>query len=170
MLEPAAVLDRMFVYGTLRRGERAWCQIEPYAVGWEPARCRGTMVAFAAGYPGLLLEGETPIAGELVTLRDVPAALAWLDEYEGDEFTRREIEVTAAAGPTHAWVYAVDRAVMATGTPVPGGDWVAYRLGQHRSAADEIANEGQGEGGQREGECAEADFAGTTTRTVAHGP
>ncbi|KAB2899173.1 MAG: gamma-glutamylcyclotransferase [Kofleriaceae bacterium] len=124
------MLDRMFVYGTLRRGERAWCQLEPYATAFEPARCRGTMVAFAAGYPGLLLEGDTPIAGELVTLRDVPAALAWLDDYEGDEFTRREIAVDTAAGPARAWVYAVDdRAIIATGAPVPGGDWVAYRLG-----------------------------------------
>ena len=65
----------MFVYGTLRRGERAWCQIEPYATAMEPARCRGTMVAFAAGYPGLALDGATTITGELITLANVPAAL-----------------------------------------------------------------------------------------------
>jgi gamma-glutamylcyclotransferase (GGCT)/AIG2-like uncharacterized protein YtfP len=133
VLEPAAVLDRMFVYGTLRRGERAWCQVEPYATATETARCRGTMVAFAAGYPGLQLEGATAITGELITLVNVPAALAWLDEYEGDEFTRREIEVETAAGPVRAWVYAIeDRAVIAAGTPVPGGDWVAYRLSSVR--------------------------------------
>ena len=119
----------MFVYGTLRRGERAWCQIEPYAAASETARCRGTMVAFAAGYPGLALEGDTVITGELVMLRDIAAALAWLDDYEGDEFARREIDVETAAGPVRAWVYAIeDRAIMAAGTPVPGGDWVAYRL------------------------------------------
>lgn len=129
MLERRAVLDRMFVYGTLRRGERAWCQIERYASASEPARCRGTMVAFAAGYPGLQLEGATEITGELITLRNVGAALAWLDEYEGDEFTRREIEVETAARAVRAWVYAIeDRAIIASGTPVPGGDWVAYRL------------------------------------------
>lgn len=119
----------MFVYGTLRRGERAWCQIEPYAAASEPARCRGTMVAFDRGYPGLRLAGEVVITGELITLTDVAAALAWLDDYEGDEFTRREIDVETAAGPVRAWVYAVEApAVMAAGTPVPGGDWVAYRL------------------------------------------
>lgn len=129
MLEPAPVLDRMFVYGTLRRGERAWCQIEPYAAASEAARCRGSMVAFASGYPGLTLEGDAVVTGELITLRDVPLALAWLDDYEGDEFTRREIDVETDAGPVRAWVYAIeDRAVMARGTPVPGGDWVAYRL------------------------------------------
>ena len=130
MLEPAPVLARMFVYGTLRRGERAWCQIEPYAAASELARCRGTMVAFAAGYPGLQLEGDAVIIGELITMHDVPAALAWLDEYEGDEFTRREIDVETDAGPVRAWVYAIeDRAIVAAGTLVPGGDWVAYRLG-----------------------------------------
>ncbi len=135
MLEPAAVvdrlLDRMFVYGTLRRGERAWCQIEPYAAASESARCRGTMVAFDRGYPGLQLTGDAVITGELVTLTRVAAALAWLDDYEGDEFTRREVDVETAAGPVRAWVYAVEApAVIAAGTPVPGGDWVAYRLGQ----------------------------------------
>ena len=123
----------MFVYGTLRRGERAWCQIEPYAAGSEMARCRGTMVAFASGYPGLALDGDSVIIGELITLRDLETALAALDDYEGDEFTRRAIEVETAAGPVRAWVYAVeDHAIMERGTPVPGGDWVAYRLGSAR--------------------------------------
>jgi gamma-glutamylcyclotransferase (GGCT)/AIG2-like uncharacterized protein YtfP len=123
------LLDRMFVYGTLRRGERAWCQIEPYAAASEPARCRGAMVAFDRGYPGLQLTATAEVVGELITLRDVAAALAWLDEYEGDEFTRRAIDVETATGPVRAWVYAVeDPAVIAAGTPVPGGDWVAYRL------------------------------------------
>jgi gamma-glutamylcyclotransferase (GGCT)/AIG2-like uncharacterized protein YtfP len=125
-----AVLDRLFVYGTLRRGERAWCQIEPYAAASELARCRGTMVAFERGYPGLALAGDTVITGELVTLCELDAALAALDAYEGDEFTRRAIDVETAAGPVRAWVYAVeDHAVMASGTPVPGGDWVVFRLG-----------------------------------------
>jgi gamma-glutamylcyclotransferase (GGCT)/AIG2-like uncharacterized protein YtfP len=123
----------MFVYGTLRRGERAWCQIEPYAASSEIARCRGRMVAFASGYPGLALDGDTVITGELVTLRDIETALAALDDYEGDEFTRRAIEVDTAAGAVRAWVYAVeDHAVMARGAPVLGGDWVAYRLGSAR--------------------------------------
>ncbi len=130
MLETAAVLDRLFVYGTLRRGERAWCQIEPFAAASEEARCRGTMVAFERGYPGLMLEGDTVITGELITLAEVEAALAALDDYEGAEFGRVEIEVDTAAGVMRAWVYAIeDRAVMAAGTPVPGGDWVAHRLG-----------------------------------------
>jgi gamma-glutamylcyclotransferase (GGCT)/AIG2-like uncharacterized protein YtfP len=130
VLPSVAVLDRLFVYGTLRRGERAWCQIEPYAATSEMARCRGTMVAFDRGYPGLALDGDTVIIGELVTLRDRETALAVLDDYEGDEFTRRAIDVETAAGPERAWVYAVeDHAIMARGTPVPGGDWVDFRLG-----------------------------------------
>ena len=94
-----------------------------------PERPVQLMVAFPAGYPGLQLEGATEIRGELVTLKNVAAALAWLDEYEGDEFTRRELEVETAAGLVRAWVYAIeDRAVIASAIPVPGGDWVAYRL------------------------------------------
>ncbi len=119
----------MFVYGTLRRGQRAWWRIEPHVCSAEPAHRRGTMYAFDAGYPGIVLTGDTLIAGELLQLVSPQAVLIELDAYEGDEFVRVMAEVETSSGLVPAWVYVVADASLATGTRIPGGDWCAHVSG-----------------------------------------
>ena len=120
-------MDRLFVYGTLRPGQRAWHLLAPHARADAPAWCAGTMVAFDAGYPGVVLPGTTRIVGELVELVDPAAAFAVLDAYEGEEFTRVRATVDRAEGRCEAWIYVLsDAALVQHGTPVEGGDWARH--------------------------------------------
>ena len=117
---------RLFVYGTLRRGEgnraarRLWAAAE--LVG--NAVARGRLYHLGA-YPAMT---EAQAAGELVRgevaqLRDV-SVLAELDAYEGPEYRRAVLEVVLETGEAvKAWAYLftgqVDEAVR-----IHDGQWV----------------------------------------------
>ncbi len=132
---PPAALDRLFVYGTLRSGHSSRRMLDDFVRTCQPARCRGTLYAFASGYPGLVLDGDTVIVGELVELDDVEKALRLLDAYEGDEFSRIQCDVEGAGGIERAWAYVLaDPASASEATLIPGGDWAAV-------SAAEVADE-----------------------------
>jgi gamma-glutamylcyclotransferase (GGCT)/AIG2-like uncharacterized protein YtfP len=88
---------RLFVYGTLRRGQSA-------AHLLQTARFLSTATIRAQraqnGIYSGLVPGDDAIEGELY---EIPAALfPVLDEYEGDAFVRREVDTSQDA---KAWVY-----------------------------------------------------------------
>lgn len=121
------VVDRLFVYGTLRSGQAARSLMEEHIAASRPARTTGRLVAFP-DYPGLVDEGDAPVHGEVVTLRDLPAAFALLDAYEGGEYVRILKKVILDDGEeTWAWCYVLaDPRLAEDGEPVPGGDWAAW--------------------------------------------
>lgn len=126
------VVDRVFVYGTLRAGEPARSLIANHEIGAEDAWTRGRIYAFPDGYPGLVETSDDPsavVTGEIVHLRDLPAALALLDAYEGSDFLRVVRSAEAASGKTEwAWLYVLaDPSLAARARPIPDGDWVKFR-------------------------------------------
>lgn len=124
---PAGLVDRLFVYGSLRVGQSARHLVEPYLREWNPATVRGSMFAFASGYPGVVLEPRGGIVmGELLRLRSLSTSLPLLDDYEGEGYSRVLTQVEHVGGPSWAWIYVLsDPRVAALGTPVPTGEWVA---------------------------------------------
>jgi gamma-glutamylcyclotransferase (GGCT)/AIG2-like uncharacterized protein YtfP len=126
-----AVIDRLFVYGTLRSGQAARSLIANYVVGAERGRVDGCIYALPDGYPGFLPGSSGTVVGEVVTLRELPAAFALLDAYEGDEFTRTLLQVAQSDGePVWAWCYVLSQVVLAEGADlVEGGDWAEYLRG-----------------------------------------
>lgn len=129
--EPA----RLFVYGTLMRGERlapSLAALNPRDI--EPATTTGTL--FDLGdYPGLVLAGEDLVRGELVTLPDPEAAFAVLDEIEGfggddapdNLYERRTVTVVTSGGLSiKCWTY-VYAAEMVAAVRIASGDWRAPR-------------------------------------------
>jgi gamma-glutamylcyclotransferase (GGCT)/AIG2-like uncharacterized protein YtfP len=123
---PPAPLDRLFVYGTLRSGQSSRRMLDDYVRTSQPAHCRGTLYAFASGYPGMVLDGDTVIVGELVELDDLDKALRLLDAYEGEDFTRIQCDVEGGGGIERAWIYVLaDPASAMEATLIPGGDWTA---------------------------------------------
>jgi gamma-glutamylcyclotransferase (GGCT)/AIG2-like uncharacterized protein YtfP len=130
------VVDCAFFYGTLRTGQIMRSMIANHVVGWEPATAPGRIYAFPMGYPGLVQEGAGPderVVGELVRLRDLPAAFALLDAYEGPDFSRqltptwRTDAASAAEREVVAWVYVLaDPGAITGGEHIPGGDWIKY--------------------------------------------
>ena len=121
------IVDRLFVYGTLRTGQTARSLIVPHVLRFEAATIRGKIYAFPMGYPGLV-DGDGDVKGELMWLTDLAAAFALLDAYEGADFVRLLKMVTNAAGkPEAAWVYFLsDPAAVRLAEPIPDGDWVRY--------------------------------------------
>ena len=121
------IIDRLFVYGTLRSGQTARSLIAPHVVRSEEATIRGEIYAFPMGYPGLV-DGDGVVKGELMWLSDLAAALALLDAYEGADFVRVLKPVTRANGTLEpAWVYFLaDANAVRLAEPIPDGDWVRY--------------------------------------------
>ena len=98
---------RLFVYGSLKRGEYNWHVLRDGVVDCEPARLQGAMYLRGDGYPALLLTPGLPLGtsdcardlaggwvappagdgdwveGELLTLRSGAFWLHRLDEFEG---------------------------------------------------------------------------------------
>jgi len=135
---PRPLVEGVFVYGTLLRGERAADRIarhRPAAV--VPARVRGRLLDLGA-YPGLdaAADADGPGAhGELVRFTDVRAALATLDPYEdfrahGDpaNLYHRMVVVaeTGDGARVPAWGYALARPP-ADAPVVAGGRWRSRR-------------------------------------------
>jgi gamma-glutamylcyclotransferase (GGCT)/AIG2-like uncharacterized protein YtfP len=127
-----AVVNRLFVYGSLRTGQAARSLIADHVLGAQPASASGRMIALPDGYPGFIPGPEGKVVGEVMTLADLAAAFALLDAYEGDEFVRTLQEVEIADGSRlFAWCYLLAEPSLADESePVPGGDWDEYLRGR----------------------------------------
>lgn len=125
------ILDRLFVYGTLRTGQTARTLLASAVARSVPAAARGEIYAFPMGYPGFC-EGAGTVIGDVVWLTDLAATFALLDAYEGDEFARVITQVTLEGGEeVWAWIYALaDPTTARFGTRIPDGDWVRYATEQ----------------------------------------
>ena len=113
-MQPTSI-DRVFVYGTLKRGEareKCWPR-RPLSV--EPATVRGRLYDLGP-YPALI-EGAETVAGELwnFAAEDLSPTLAALDEIEGyrgreeDQYRRVVIQCRLPGGEVAAWTYLFSR-------------------------------------------------------------
>ena len=125
------MIDRLFVYGSLRTGQAARSLIANHVVESRPATARGRVYALPDGYPGYLPGEEGRVKGELMTLRDLAAAFALLDAYEGEDFHRALHRFETAEGDTvWAWCYVLAEPALAEDAElIPSGDWAAYLRG-----------------------------------------
>jgi len=122
------VLDRLFVYGTLRDGQTARALIANQITRCVKAHTSGWIYAFPMGYPGYT-EGEgTKVIGEVIWLTELAATFGLLDAYEGQDFARMIRQVTLETGErVWAWIYTLaDPGAAKLGTLIQDGDWVRY--------------------------------------------
>lgn len=100
--------EGLFVYGTLKAGERAAGLAERVGLlRREPAVAEGLVLyELPAGYPAAA-PGPGRVVGEFLVFRDLGRALALLDRYEevGREYLRRPLWVRTPGGARLAWVY-----------------------------------------------------------------
>lgn len=109
----------LFVYGTLKRGERNHRLIGDQVFLGEAETARGFAAADLGEHPGLVERPDAaPVRGEL--WRVDGCCLADLDEFEEvpDHFVRKVIPVLAFEGPVEAYFY---------NRPVPAGATLADR-------------------------------------------
>ncbi|MBL8785154.1 MAG: gamma-glutamylcyclotransferase [Deltaproteobacteria bacterium] len=130
------MIDGVFVYGTLLRGEERGAVIRELApTAILMAEAAGTLWDLGA-YPGLALEpSHGLVQGELVKFEDIGRALEVLDEIEGfiapgapdNLYERLAIEVGMGDGRVRtAWTY-VYAGPLDQAAPITSGDWRASR-------------------------------------------
>jgi gamma-glutamylcyclotransferase (GGCT)/AIG2-like uncharacterized protein YtfP len=129
MPQPEEAIRHVFVYGTLRRGERndiAHFRPLPLFVG--PASIEGCLYDLGA-YPGIVLGERGRVVGEVYRITSaVEAALDILEEVKVDgsgEYRKRDVPVVVAGQALNCLVYEIhpDRL---TGRPrITSGDWRA---------------------------------------------
>ncbi|MBX3154726.1 MAG: gamma-glutamylcyclotransferase [Deltaproteobacteria bacterium] len=122
------ILDRLFVYGTLRRGQTARSLVASSILRCVPARVPGQIYAFPMGYPGFVEDGAGSVVGEILWLDNLAATFGLLDAYEGEDFARVIAQVTTDTGEeVWTWIYTLaDPAAIKLGTLIADGDWVRY--------------------------------------------
>ncbi len=120
------VLDRLFVYSTLRTGQTARSLITNHVARCVPASTSGAIYAFPMGYAGLVeVDRPSRVIGEVLWLTDLPATFGLLDAYEGDDFARVIKQVELDTGEElWAWIYVLaDPDTAGHGSPIEHGDW-----------------------------------------------
>jgi gamma-glutamylcyclotransferase (GGCT)/AIG2-like uncharacterized protein YtfP len=122
------VLDRLFVYGTMRTGQTARSLIANSITKCLSAHTSGAIYAFPMGYPGFTEAEGGKVVGEVLWLTDLAATFGLLDAYEGEDFARIITQVTLDTGEEiWAWLYALaDPSAIKLGTLIEDGDWVRY--------------------------------------------
>lgn len=128
MPQPEEATRHVFVYGTLRRGERndiARYLPRPLFVG--PASVGGCLYDLGA-YPGIVLGKGGQVAGEVYRITTaVEAALDILEEVEADgsgEYRKREVPVVVAGQSLNCLVYEIHPERLSGRPVIRGGDWL----------------------------------------------
>jgi gamma-glutamylcyclotransferase (GGCT)/AIG2-like uncharacterized protein YtfP len=130
-----ADLCRLFVYGTLKPGERAFDRFcRPYAIAVEPAQVRGRLYHLSPGYPAMTLEPGGWVRGVVLRFQsEMP--LTPIDRFEDYDPERPDrSEYSRLQLPTYsldeqplgvAWVYVMQPARVAhlLGQWLPEGHW-----------------------------------------------
>jgi len=103
------VLDRLFVYGTMRQGQTARSLIANQITRCVKGHTSGSIYAFPMGYAGFVDTDdadESQVVGELLWLTELPATFGLLDAYEGENYARVLKQVQLASGETvWSWIY-----------------------------------------------------------------
>jgi gamma-glutamylcyclotransferase (GGCT)/AIG2-like uncharacterized protein YtfP len=123
------VVDRLFVYATLRQGQTARSLIANQIKRAEPASATGAIYQFPMGYAGFI-EAAPPsqVRGEVLWLTELAATFGLLDAYEGSDFARVIKQVTLDTGePVWCWIYVLaDPDAVQHGERIEHGDWNRY--------------------------------------------
>jgi len=126
------VIDRLFVYGTLRKGQTARSLIANQITKSAKASTTGFIYAFPMGSPGYTDPGDPNhmgrVIGEVLWLTELPATFSLLDAYEGADFARIIKLVTLETGESvWTWLYTLaDPGATKHGALIGDGDWVRY--------------------------------------------
>jgi gamma-glutamylcyclotransferase (GGCT)/AIG2-like uncharacterized protein YtfP len=124
------ILDRLFVYGTLRQGQTARSLVANQITRSAKATTSGAIYAFPMGHPGFVEgDGQNRVFGEVIWLTELAATFGLLDAYEGQDFVRviRQVTLDDTNEQVWAWIYTLsDPGAIKVGTLIQHGDWVRY--------------------------------------------
>lgn len=128
------MIERLFVYGTLRPAESRWPAIEPFVARVESATLHGyRMYALPEGYPGIEA-GDGEVVGTLLRMKParLQAALARVDQIEGyvaadPQSLYERVVVEVSGEEAYTYIYHPNRReyLRSHGRLIESGDWLA---------------------------------------------
>ncbi|WP_243028699.1 gamma-glutamylcyclotransferase family protein [Thermus albus] len=128
-------MERVFVYGTLKRGGRNHPLVEGLVVKVLPGQVEGfSLYHLAEGpgrpypYPGMV-PGEGRVYGEVLFLPQGTLPLLDALEEEGVEYRRVQVLVETEEGPLLAWTY-LYLGELEGALRLPGGVWPPSQDGE----------------------------------------
>ncbi len=103
-------MERLFVYGSLAKGNKNARILEEIGGSWRPAFIKGLLVdrgwGAEMGYPGLILAEQGPkVQGYLFSSPDLKNHWGRLDDFEGAEYKRINTHVFVDEERLDAFVY-----------------------------------------------------------------
>ncbi|WOD37807.1 gamma-glutamylcyclotransferase family protein [Nodosilinea sp. E11] len=125
---------RLFVYGTLKPGERAFAQLcEPFVIATQVAQTQGRLYHLPLGYPAMTLESGW-VQGALLTFPNIDCLgpIDAFEEYYPDrpqdsEYNRHQHPIYDSQQQPlgAAWIYTMERDRIADlgGQWLPQGYW-----------------------------------------------
>lgn len=127
------MLNRIFVYGTLKQNFSNHDIVKPFLQSVKPAELKGLVYDLPAGYPAAI-DGDGQILGEVLELHDIEAALAVLDrleDYYGPDcrnnlYDRVIRDVTLLTGEkilAYVYLWASPSELKKVGERVADGNW-----------------------------------------------
>lgn len=129
----APVLQYVFVYGTLRRGqERDINRLQPAPIFISNSPILGTLYDLGS-YPGVRLGGLNLVQGEVyqITL-ELERQLDEIEEVwpqQTGEYVRRQVMVQCAGRELMCLVYEASAKRLQGCAVIDGGDWASHRIG-----------------------------------------
>lgn len=122
---------KLFVYGTLCRGEKNHHVMNGAICIVERATINAKMYDTKRGYPAIKVEPNSVVVGEVYEVpNDMWPALDELEGFTGNQeidlYNKIKINVLTEVGLIETFVYTVCDETLKT-IHIPSGDWVAYR-------------------------------------------
>lgn len=121
-------MERVFAYGTLKRGERNHPLVAPYLRRVLPGFVEGFHLYHLPrgphrpyAYPAMV-PGEGRVYGEVFCLASEALPLLDALEEEGEEYRRVRVRVETEEGPLEAWAY-LYLGGLEGALPLPQGVW-----------------------------------------------
>jgi gamma-glutamylcyclotransferase (GGCT)/AIG2-like uncharacterized protein YtfP len=131
------IVNRVFVYASLREGEAERSMIAEYLSNAIPATTTGRMYQLAEGPVACVDDPDQRIVGEVIEINDLAAAFPLIDMFQGDDFVRvLKVARLDSGEEVWTWVYMLaDPERIANATPIVGGDWLAWSAAHPPSAS-----------------------------------
>ncbi|WP_019415742.1 gamma-glutamylcyclotransferase [Paenisporosarcina sp. TG20] len=122
---------KLFVYGTLLRGESNHHVLEGATLLFEGIKIQAKMYDTNIGYPAIELEEGSTIVGEVYEIQEyIWSSLDALEGYTGnpltDMYSKEIVKVETNEGLIEVIVYTICDVSMKS-VLIPSGNWIEYR-------------------------------------------